>query len=129
MGKIKKGLTFLFAKEKILTSIVAILVAMNFLGDYIDPYLDNTVNARVKRLERAIKVNMSVLKAESDLDKKMFKEHGISLYHCNKNSRGIYKFSFVVIGGVLFEAVKDHHSDTYFYINEDNDKISVYEIK
>lgn len=98
-----------------LTLIVAIIAGIGTLYNFVLPFFNELPSQRLNRYDEAFKVYNRIVEAETDIDKKVLKNYGLELYHCNKDQYGTPKFSFIKVNGVLKEAEFSRSKQTWVY--------------
>ncbi len=69
-------------------------------------WIESENSTRLDNIERLLKLCGHVAQAESDINTRILKDHGIELYHCNKDRYGHPKFTFAVYKGDFYSARK-----------------------
>ena len=87
-----------------LTLIITLVVGIGTAYNFILPYFHELPTQRLNRYDKAFKVYNRIVEAETDIDKKVLKNYGLELYHCNPDQFGTPKYSFIKVNGMLTEA-------------------------
>ena len=101
--------------NKKLALVIGMITAAQFAWSYIGPRFHDLPSARLDRYDKAFIVYNRIVEAETEIDKKVLKELGVELYHCNKDQFKTPKFSFVKVEGLFHEAEFSRSKQTYVY--------------
>jgi ABC-type dipeptide/oligopeptide/nickel transport system permease component len=93
------------------TYIIGLIVTVVFV--YNTYVKDNPFSNYVKNQ----RVQGEALNAELDLDKPIFEQYHLRLYHANKNSKGQYKYSYLNHNGRYYKAWLDPESQYWQYLD------------
>jgi hypothetical protein len=98
-----------------LTMIAAAIAGLSAIYSFVSPFFNKLSSQRLDKYDEAFKVYNRIIEAETDIDKKVLKDYGIELYHCNKDQYGTPKFSFTKVDGLMHEAEFSRSKQTWTY--------------